>query len=128
MAVRYGIGTTDAQLRAWCLSGLVLSRRLQGLSTTSIIFIEIDILTCSSAILLWMSYNHNETYGPKSTHARNAEGSTQKDIEEESIDLSPIPRNAAQMPTKPAPVQSHAGNQAAGMDGQDGPNTKYEGV
>ena len=128
MAVRYGIGTTDAQLRAWCSSGLVLSRRLQGLSTTSIIFVEIDILTCSSAILLWMSYNHNETYGPKSTHARNAEGSTQKDIEEESIDLSSIPRNAAQMPTKPAPVQSHAGNQAAGMDGQDGPNTGYEGV
>ena len=54
-----------------------------------------------------MSYNHNETYGPKSTHARNAEGSIQKDIEEESTDLSPIPRNAAKMPTKPAPVQQH---------------------
>ena len=128
MAVHYGIGITDAQLRAWCLSGLVLSRRLQGLSTASITIVEIDILTCSSAILLWMSYNHNETYGPKSTHARNAEGSTQKDIEEESTDPSPIPRNTAQMPTESTPVQSHAGNRAAGMDGQDGSDTKYEGV
>lgn len=124
-------GTDAATARRLLIQydGSPLRYRNNGRAIASVVFIWPGfVATVASAILLWMSYSHNEAYGPKSTHARNAEGSTQKDIEEESTDLSPIPRNTAQMPTEPTPVQSHAGNQAAGMDGQDGPNTKYEGV
>jgi len=113
--------------------GSPMRYRDNGRAIASVVFIWPGfVATVASAILLWMSYGHNDKYGPKSTHARNTEGSMQKDIEEESTDLSSIPRNATHIPAEPAPVHSnlgsHAGNQAAGTGGQDGPNTKYEGV
>lgn len=124
-------GTDAATARRLLIEygGSPLRYRDNGRAIASVVFLWPGfVATVASAILLWMSYNHNDKYGPKSTHARNAEGAMPKDIEEESTDLSSLPRNTTQNPTESTTVHSHAGNQVAGMDVEDGPKARYEGV
>ncbi|OCK78616.1 hypothetical protein K432DRAFT_301607 [Lepidopterella palustris CBS 459.81] len=105
--------------------GSPLRYRDNGRAIASVVFLWPGfIATVASAILLRMSYSHNDKFGPRSTHARTAQGPLDKDFEDEkdSVDFGALPRNnEQQLPFAPAPTHNTTGGyQVASAEAYNG--------
>lgn len=124
------VSGTDAMTATRLLEeygGSPLVYRHNGRAIASVVFLWPGfVATVASAVLLWMSYAHNDKFGPKSTHAQ---GTTPKELDEESTNLEALPRATEPTVTQPAPTHNnlcdHPVASADTHNGSDAGAAKY---
>ncbi|KAK7705514.1 hypothetical protein SLS57_010048 [Botryosphaeria dothidea] len=69
-----GVNSAEASQLLAAYGGSPMRYRENGRAIASVVFLWPGfIATCFSAMLMWKSLSHNDSLGPKSTHAREAE-------------------------------------------------------